>query len=71
MPETMNEKETWNWLKQVHLKVEIEAMFCAGQEQVVQTNYVKYKIDKTAQSPLCRMYVWQESETRECTMLQE
>ena len=26
MPETMDEKETWNWLKKADLKVETEAI---------------------------------------------
>ena len=30
-------------------------MLCAAPEQAIRTNYVKHKIDKTAQSPLCRM----------------
>ena len=30
-------------------------MLCAAQEQAIRTNYVKHKIDKTAQSLLCRM----------------
>ena len=30
-------------------------MFCAAQEQAIRTEYVKHKIDITAQSPLCRM----------------
>ena len=30
-------------------------MLFASQEQAVQTNYVKYKIDKRAQSQVCRM----------------
>ena len=33
----------------------MEAMVCAAQEQRIQANYVKHKIHKTAQSPLCRM----------------
>ena len=37
------------------MKVEIEAMLCAAQEQAIRTNYVKHKIDKTARSPFCRM----------------
>ena len=61
MPQTADEKETWNWLGQadlkvegeVNLKVEVRAMLFASQEQAVQTNYVKQKIDKTAQ--ICRM----------------
>ena len=37
------------------MKVETEDMLCAAQEQAIRTNYVKHKIDKTAQSSLCRM----------------
>ena len=48
-------KKTWNWLIKANLKVEMEAMLCATQENTIQANYVKHKIDKTAQSPLCRM----------------
>ena len=55
MPETRNEKETWNWLRKADLKVETEAMLRAAQEQAIRTNYVKHKIGKTVQSPLCRM----------------
>ena len=55
MPETTDEKETWNWLRNADLKIETEALLCSVQEQTIQTNYVKHKIDKTAQSPLCRM----------------
>ena len=28
---------------------------CAAQEEAIRINYVKHKIDKTAQSALCRM----------------
>ena len=37
------------------MKTETDAMLGAAQEQAIQTNYVKHKIDKIAQSPLCRM----------------
>ena len=37
------------------MKVETEAVLCVAQEQAIRTNYVKHNIDKTAQSPLCRM----------------
>ena len=49
MPETTDEKETWKWIRKADLKVEIEAMLCAAQEQAIRTNYVKHKIVKTAQ----------------------
>ena len=55
MRETTDEKETPDWLRKANLKVEMEAMLCHAQEQAIQTNYVKHKIDKTTQSPLCRM----------------
>ena len=55
MPETTDEKETWCWLRKSDLKFETEAILCAAQEQAIRMNYVKHKIDKTAQSPLCRM----------------
>ena len=38
-----------------NLKVETEALICAAQEQAIRTNYIKHKIDKTLNSPLCRM----------------
>ena len=63
MPETTDEKETWNWLGKVELKFEMDAMLCDVQEQAIwTTNYVKHKLDKTAQSPLCWMCV-KKSET--------
>ena len=30
-------------------------MLCAANEQVIRTNYVKHHIDKTSESPLCRL----------------
>ena len=54
-PETRDEKVTWNWLRKVDLKVEMKAILCTLQEQAIGTNYVNQKVDKTAQSPLCRM----------------
>ena len=32
-----------------------EALICSAQEQALRTNYTKFHIDKTADSPLCRM----------------
>ena len=42
-------------LRKADLKVETKAMLCVTQEQVIQTNYQKHKIDKTGHSPLCRL----------------
>jgi hypothetical protein len=36
------------------LKPETEALLCAAQEQALRTNYVKFHIDRTVESPLCR-----------------
>ena len=55
MPETIDENETWYWLREADLKTETGPMFCVGQEEAIETSYVKYKIDKTAQSTLCTM----------------
>lgn len=59
IPEKKDEKETWYWLRKASWnklkQVETEAMLCATQEQAIRTSYVKHKIDKTAQSPICRM----------------
>ena len=37
------------------LKVETEALVFAAQEQALRTNYIKFNIDKSLESPLCRM----------------
>ena len=56
MPETTDEKRNMVLTEKSQLKqVETEAMLCAAQEQAIRTSYVKHKIDKTAQSPLCRV----------------
>ena len=37
------------------MKVKNEALIFAAQEQALRTNYVKFNIDKSVDSPLCRM----------------
>ena len=39
-----------------NLKGCTEALICSAQEQALRTNYVKFHIDKTGESSLCRMY---------------
>lgn len=46
--------ESWRWLRQGFLKKETEGMICAAQEQALRTNSVKFSIDKTVDSPICR-----------------
>ena len=48
-------KGTWNWLKKADLKSSTEALICAAQEQAWRTNYVKFHVDKSVESPLCTL----------------
>jgi len=36
-------------------KIATEALLCAAHEQAIRTNYVKHYINKTSESPLCRL----------------
>ena len=56
MPEKVDKNKTWQWLSRSDLKISTEALLCAAQEQAIRTNYVKYHIDRTSESPLCRLY---------------
>ena len=55
MPEEIDKDLFWQWLVQSDLKVQTEATICTAQEQVLRANYIKNKIDKTSENPLCRM----------------
>ena len=55
MPENVDKNKTWEWLSKCDLKIWTEALLCAAQEQAITTNYVKHHIDKTSESPLCRL----------------
>ena len=46
---------SWRWLRKGDLKIQTESLLCAAQEQVLRTNYLKFHIDKTANSSLCRI----------------
>ena len=48
IPVTMHVEKSWS-----RLKIQTEALICVGQEQVLWSNYAKYYIDKTLESPLC------------------
>ena len=48
-------KNTWRWMRKSDLKGCTEALICSAQEQSIRTNYIKYHIQKTAESPLCKM----------------
>ena len=49
--EKVDQEKTWQWLSRGDLKVGTEALLCAAQEQAIRTNYMKYHIDKTSESP--------------------
>ena len=55
LPKEVDKDRTWQWLSTSDLKIGTEALLCAAQEQAIRTNYVKYQIDKTSESPLCRL----------------
>ena len=55
IPESVDRERTWEWMKKGDLKVEIEALIFAAQEQALRTNAVKFNIEITKNSPLCRL----------------
>ena len=52
----IDKKKSRFWLKQGDLKKGAEALIMAGQEQAIRTNYIKHNIDKTRDSPMCRVH---------------
>ena len=48
-------EDTWRWLRNGFLKKETEGLILAAQEQALRTNAIKYNIDKTSETSLCRM----------------
>ena len=55
MNENVDKGLSWNRVVKSDLKVQTEALIFAAQEQALRTNYIKHKIDKTSENPLCRM----------------
>ena len=55
MPETVDKDKMWEWTRKSDLKIGTEALMFAAQEQALRTNYVKFNIDKSVDSPLCRL----------------
>ena len=53
--EKVDKEKNWQCLPRGDLKVVTEALLCAAQEQVIRTDYMEYHIDKTNESPLCRL----------------
>ena len=48
-------EECWRWLRNGFLKKETEGLILADKEQALRTNSIKYSIDKTSETPLCRL----------------
>ena len=46
---------TWQWVTTGDLKGCTESLIFSAQEQALRTNCIKFHIDKTVDSPLCRM----------------
>ena len=53
--EGVNWERSWQWIVRGDLKGCTEALIFSAQEQALRTNYIKFHIDKNAESPLCRM----------------
>ena len=53
--EDKDRNNVWRWMRKSDLKGCTKALLCSAQEQSIQTNYIKYNIDKTAASLLSRM----------------
>ncbi|XP_068684405.1 uncharacterized protein [Montipora foliosa] len=49
------EEESWRWLRNGFLKKETEGLILAAQEQALRTHSIKYSVDKTSETPLCRL----------------
>ena len=47
--------KTWQWIAKRDLKGCTEALICSAQEQALRTKYMRFHIDHTAESTLCRM----------------
>lgn len=48
-------EESWRWLRKEFLKKETEGLILAAQEQALRTNSIKYIVDETSETPLCRL----------------
>ena len=48
-------EDSWRWLRNGFLKKETEGFILAAQNQALRTNSIKYSIDKTSETPLCRL----------------
>ena len=47
--------KTWTWLRKGNFKRETESLLIAAQDNVVRTNHIKARIDKTQRNSKCRL----------------
>ena len=48
-------EDSWRWLRNGFSKKETEGLILAAQEQALTTKSIKHSIDKTSETPLCRL----------------
>ena len=53
--EDKDKNNTWRWMRKSGLKGCTKALICSAQKQSIRPKYIKYNMDKTGKSPLCRM----------------
>ena len=51
----ISHQKTWIWLRKGNLKREMESLLIATQDNVIRTNHIKARIDKTQQNSKCRL----------------
>ena len=51
----ISREKTWTWLKKENFKREIESLLRAAQNNVIRTNHIKKRIDKTQLNSKCRL----------------
>ena len=51
----VDKDKTWEWLSKSDLEIETQTLLCAEQKQATREIYVNQHIDKTRESPLCRL----------------
>ena len=51
----ISQQKTWTWRRKGNLKRETESLLIAAQDNVIRTNHIKARIDKTQQNSKCRL----------------
>ena len=51
----ISHQKTWTWLRKGNLKRETESLLLAAQDNIIRTNHIKARIDKTQQNSNCRL----------------